>query len=128
MSHFFLFKTFYYLFFTRTRAPTSYAHRLLTALVLRDVQYYIIILSRTFLSFQQFESSRIILILTMILIVYEARIVQYLLMFLNPDSNKGFANFYITNPKEYDMLQKRTVKIFLHKDLFYLFSFRQKLH
>ena len=72
MSHFFLFKTFYYLFFTRTRAPTSYVHRLLTALVLRDVQYYIIILSRTFLSFQQFESSRIILILTMILIEYEA--------------------------------------------------------
>ena len=77
MSHFFLFKTFYYLFFTRTRAPTSYAHRLLTALVLRDVQYYIIILSRTFLSFQQFESSTIILILTMILIVYEARIVVF---------------------------------------------------
>ena len=128
MSHFFLFKTFYYLFFTRTRAPTSYVHRLLTAIVLRDVQYYIIILSRTFLSFQQFESSRIILLLTMILIVYEARIVQYSLMFLNPDSNKGFANFYITNPKEYDMLQKRTLKIFLHKDLFYLFSFRQKLH
>ena len=97
MSHFFLFKTFYYLFFTRTRAPTSYAHRLLTALVLRDVQYYIIILSRTFLSFQQFESSRIILILTMILIEYEARNV---VVFYIQDSNKGFDNFYIFRQKK----------------------------
>ena len=120
MSHFFLFKTFYYLFFTRTRAPTSYAHRLLTALVLRDVQYYIIILSRTFLSFQQFESSRIILILTMILIEYGSRnvvciettILRAFINFLAKIQIKASTIFTFSVKIRYDMLQKRTSKNF----------------